>query len=149
MGLLTEQSLFLRGALRVVVTTIALISTGCNQERSSLPAKPSQGLGAAPGSNTAAPAMPGVPRGRLASATEDLAARARMGDFALADTVKTAIASEPELESLILDVTAKDGAITLHGTAGTDAERDRATLVASGIAGVQSVKNELVIVRGS
>jgi osmotically-inducible protein OsmY len=39
--------------------------------------------------------------------------------------------------------------VTLYGTANTRARREKAAKVASGVAGVKSVKNELVIVAGS
>jgi len=39
--------------------------------------------------------------------------------------------------------------VTLYGTANTRARREKAAKVASGVPGVKSVKNELVIVAGS
>ena len=68
---------------------------------------------------------------------------------ALAGKVKSAIGADPALKMLAIDAGASDGVVTLYGTANTKKNRDRAQKVASGVPGVKSVKNELVIVAGS
>jgi osmotically-inducible protein OsmY len=68
---------------------------------------------------------------------------------ALASKVKSALGDDPALKFLAIDATASDGAVTLYGTANNRALREKAARVASNVAGVKSVKNELVIVAGS
>ncbi len=70
-------------------------------------------------------------------------------DAALAAKVKSALRADPALKLLAIDPRASDGVVTLYGTANTRARREKAAKVASGVAGVKSVKNELVIVAGS
>jgi len=67
----------------------------------------------------------------------------------LAAKVKSALGADPALKMLAIDAGASDGVVTLYGTADTRAHREKAAQVASGVAGVKSVKNELVIVAGS
>jgi osmotically-inducible protein OsmY len=70
-------------------------------------------------------------------------------DSALAAKVKAAIMAIPALKSMAMDVRASGGAVTLFGTADTEAQRRQAEKVAAGVPGVTSVKDELKIVRGS
>jgi hyperosmotically inducible periplasmic protein len=71
------------------------------------------------------------------------------GNAALAAKVKSALTTDPELKTLTVDVNAADGVVTLFGTADNAARSYRAAQVALNVDGVRSVKNELVIVRGS
>ncbi len=68
---------------------------------------------------------------------------------ALAAKVKSALAADPAIKSFAIDVNASDGAVTLFGTVDTRANREKAAKVASGVEGVKSVKNNLVLVSGS
>jgi hyperosmotically inducible protein len=72
-----------------------------------------------------------------------------LGDAALTAKVKSALIAEPGLNSLTIDVDASGGVVTLRGTADTPANRDRAAQLASSVEGVKSVKNDLVVVKGS
>ena len=67
----------------------------------------------------------------------------------LAGKVKSALGADPALKMLAIDAGASDGVVTLYGTANNKKNRDKAGKVASGVPGVKSVKNELVIVAGS
>jgi len=67
----------------------------------------------------------------------------------LAGKVKSALGADPALKMLAIDAGAADGVVTLYGTADNKKNRDKAAHVASGVPGVKSVKNELVIVAGS
>lgn len=67
----------------------------------------------------------------------------------LAGKVKSALGADPALKMLAIDAGASDGVVTLYGTADNKRNRDKAARVASGVPGVKSVKNELVIVAGS
>lgn len=71
------------------------------------------------------------------------------GDAALATKVKSAIAAEPDLKAVTVSVNAAAGVVTLNGTADTHVTSDRAARVALNVDGVRSVKNELIVVRGS
>lgn len=71
------------------------------------------------------------------------------GNAALAAKVKSALTTDPELKTLAVDVNAMDGVVTLFGTADNAARSYRAAQVALNVDGVRSVKNELIIVRGS
>jgi len=68
---------------------------------------------------------------------------------ALAQRVKRALESEAKVEAAGIDVTASAGAVTLWGTAATDAERRRAAQVAAKVEGVKSVDNRIAVVKGS
>jgi osmotically-inducible protein OsmY len=67
----------------------------------------------------------------------------------LVGKVKSALGADPALKMLAIDAGAADGVVTLYGTADNKVHRDKAAKVASGVPGVKSVKNELVIVAGS
>lgn len=71
------------------------------------------------------------------------------GNAALAAKVKSALTTDPELKTLTVDVNAADGVVTLFGTADNAVRSSRAAQVALNVDGVRSVKNELVVVRGS
>jgi osmotically-inducible protein OsmY len=70
-------------------------------------------------------------------------------DSELAAKVKSALGVDPAVRLLAIDARSSGGVVTLYGTADTRAHRERAAKVASGVPGVKSVKNELVIVAGS
>ena len=67
----------------------------------------------------------------------------------LAARVKNALENEAKIQGAGIDVSADNGKVTLWGTTATDAERKRAAQVASKVAGVTSVENNLKVVRGS
>lgn len=67
----------------------------------------------------------------------------------LASKVESALHSTPGLEALAVDIVASDGAVTLFGTADTHDSLEKAGKVASGVPGVKSVQNKIVVVRGS
>ena len=67
----------------------------------------------------------------------------------LAGKVKSALRVTPGLEALAVDVVAADGAVTLFGTADSGDSIKKAGTVASGVPGVKSVQNKMVVVRGS
>jgi BON domain-containing protein len=70
-------------------------------------------------------------------------------DKELAGKVKSALLAERGLNAHGIDVVAKNGVITLYGTAETPARRDTAARVAGNVAGVRSVENKLAVVAGS
>jgi osmotically-inducible protein OsmY len=70
-------------------------------------------------------------------------------DAELAARVKAAIDGEPGLGSVNVDVNAVDGVVTLYGIADTPGKRHQAAMVALNVGGVRSVRNAMVIVKGS
>jgi carbamoyl-phosphate synthase small subunit len=54
-----------------------------------------------------------------------------------------------KIQAAAIDVTAKDGRVTLWGTAASAAERNRAGQIAAKVEGVSSVDNQLKVVKGS
>jgi hyperosmotically inducible periplasmic protein len=67
----------------------------------------------------------------------------------LAGQVESALHRAPGLEALAVDVVASDGVVTLFGTADSRDNVEQAGKVASGVPGVKSVQNKIVVVRGS
>ena len=66
-------------------------------------------------------------------------------DGTITAKVKTALLADPEVKGLAIDVDAKDGVVTLKGTADKEAARDRAVAIAKDTSGVKSVENQLVV----
>jgi len=81
-----------------------------------------------------------------AGATQGMAAAGdALADAALTAKVKASLIAEPDVEALRIDVDTKDGAVTLSGTAPSQARIDHAVSVARGIDGVKSVDNRLTV----
>jgi hyperosmotically inducible protein len=96
------------------------------------------------------PAAPAQQEAAKAEAEKMAAQAARAAaDKELAGRVKTALLAERSINAHGIDVVAKDGAVTLYGTAETRMRREMAEKVASRIEGVRSVENKLAIVAGS
>jgi osmotically-inducible protein OsmY len=70
-------------------------------------------------------------------------------DLVLEARVKAALSADPGLRSVTVDVKSADGVVTLYGTADSPAKSHQAAMVALNVDGVRSVRNEMVIVRGS
>ena len=67
----------------------------------------------------------------------------------LAQRVKQALEGDAKVQAAAIDVTAKDGRVSLWGTAATADERSRAAQIASKVQGVASVDNQIKVVKGS
>ena len=67
----------------------------------------------------------------------------------LAQRVKQALQGDAKVQAAAIDVTAKDGRVSLWGTAATVGERSRAGDIASKVDGVASVDNQIKVVKGS
>ncbi len=67
----------------------------------------------------------------------------------LARRVKQALEGDAKVQAAAIDVTAKDGRVSLWGTAATAGERNRAGDIAAKVDGVASVDNQIKIVKGS
>lgn len=70
-------------------------------------------------------------------------------DAALTAKVKSALIAEPGLKALAIDVDTSGGVVTLHGATNTPENRDKAAQVASNVQGVKSVKNNLIVIKGT
>jgi hyperosmotically inducible periplasmic protein len=90
--------------------------------------------------------------GRAASpAASPSAAPAKAAeDEALTAKVKSALVAEQTLsQSLAIDVDASGGTVILKGVARNHSDREKAMQVASSVAGVKSVRNDLIVSSGS
>lgn len=72
-----------------------------------------------------------------------------MDDAALTAKVKSALIAEPGLKALAIDVDTSGGVITLNGTVNNDDNRNKAVQLAQSVQGVKSVRDHLVVSRGS
>lgn len=68
-----------------------------------------------------------------------------LGDTAITAKVKAAILAEPDLDVMQINVVTTDGVTTLSGSTSSQLSSDRAKEVASAVAGVKTVKNELMV----
>ncbi len=66
-------------------------------------------------------------------------------DIAITTSISAALAKDPDLSAIRIDVDTKNGAVTLTGPAPTTAARDKATVLAKAVKGVVSVDNKLMV----
>jgi len=66
-------------------------------------------------------------------------------DVLVAEQVKAALASSPEIGAAKIDVHSEEGEVTLRGTAPDPTARDRATEIVRSIREVKSVDNQLTL----
>lgn len=64
-------------------------------------------------------------------------------DESLANAVRSKLAGHPELGKMNLSVAAKDGIITLGGSAGNAGQKETAEQVAKSVSGVRGVNNAI------
>jgi len=81
------------------------------------------------------------------SSSKDMAGKAgeKIDDLTITTTVTTGLAKDPDLSVLKINVDTRNGAVTLNGSAPTEAARDKAATLAKGVKGVNSVDNKLVV----
>jgi hypothetical protein len=121
---------------KLIAAALLLGATACGDQPAPKPAPAPQ---AVPQPITPAPAPEAkAPEAPKPDPNQELAAR-----------VQKALEGEAKIQAAAIDVTAADGKVTLWGTAATAAERKRAESVASKVAGVRSVENQIKIVKGS
>lgn len=75
-------------------------------------------------------------------------ARASVDDAGITVAVNAALAGDPKLSALKIDVDTSNGRVELKGTAPDDSSRRRATDLARAVKGVVSVDNRLVVAKG-
>lgn len=117
---------------------IALAVSGCGDEQ-----KPKLTVTTVP--------PPAAPQAETKPAPDKPAAETAQAtnDQVLAAKVKSALVAAPGLNSHRIDVTVKDGSVTLFGTAESRQQLEAAAKVAAAVAGVKSVDNKLALVAGS
>jgi osmotically-inducible protein OsmY len=68
-----------------------------------------------------------------------------VADAGITAGVKTALATDPQLSALKIDVTTRDGVVSLEGPAPDEKARERAESLAAAPEGVVRVDNRLVV----
>ncbi len=68
-----------------------------------------------------------------------------LADASITAAVKTALAADPALSALKIDVDTHDGVVMLSGPAPDERARERAAVLAAAPAGVRTVDNRLVV----
>ena len=123
---------------RILATAAIVALAACSEPEAPKPA--AQPVTPAPQASAPAPKAP-----------EAKAAEAPKPDpnKELAQRVKQALERDSKIQAAAIDVTAKDGRVSLWGTAGTAAERNQAAQIASKVDGVASVDNQIKVVKGS
>ena len=81
-----------------------------------------------------------------AGAMDSVANKAQ--DAAITTSVNAALAKDPQLSALRINVDTANGAVALRGTAPDAQSRDRATTLAQRVEGVKSVDNQLTVTPG-
>ncbi len=71
-----------------------------------------------------------------------------MDDMAITTAVSAGLAKDPDLSAFKINVDTKNGAVTLNGSAPTEAAREKAGNIAKAVKGVSSVDNKLVLKAG-
>jgi len=134
----------------VAACALVLGLTGCDQIQSLWKSEKDSAPAPVAANTAPSPAQPQpVETAKAAEPPKPAETQPVNEDTSLAAKVKSALSSEPGLKALGIDVGVSDGVVTLYGTADTRGHREKAAQVASGIPGVKSVKNEMVIVAGS
>lgn len=75
-------------------------------------------------------------------------ARASVDDAGITVAVNAALAGDPKLSALKIDVDTSNGRVELKGTAPDDSSRRRASDLAKAVKGVVAVDNRLVVAKG-
>lgn len=121
------------------------VLSACGSEAPETIHYPAATPGAARLADRGASAIPAPPVPTSEPAPNQAATGLPTYDGTLVSMVESAIAAEPELNSLGIDVSAAEGTIYLRGQARTRETRRLATEVAGKVDGVKQVQNELLI----
>jgi hyperosmotically inducible periplasmic protein len=125
--------------MKIVLTLATTLALAACSDPAPPPGKPAT---PAPQASAPAPAAP---------APEAKAPEAPKPDpnKELAQRVKQALESDGKVQGGAIDVTAKEGRVSLWGTASTAGERSRAAEIAAKVQGVAGVDNQIKVVKGS
>jgi osmotically-inducible protein OsmY len=66
-------------------------------------------------------------------------------DDRISDQVRMRLATDPDVKGGALDVTVKDGVVTIKGRVDTDKGKQKATKLSKKVKGVKEVDNELAV----
>ena len=69
----------------------------------------------------------------------------KVDDLTITASVTAALAKDPDLSALKIDVDTKDGNVTLNGPAPNAAAKDKAAVLAKSVKGVNAVDNKLAV----
>ena len=122
--------------MKTVLTLVATLTLAACGDSAPPPAKP-----AAPAPQASAPAP--KPEAKAPEAPKP------DPNKELAQRVKQALEADGKVQVAAIDVTAKEGRISLWGTASTAGERNRAAEIAAKVQGVAGVDNQIKVVKGS
>jgi len=133
-----------RLAAAAIGSILALALAACGEEKP--PPTPAE---------QAAPAPQALPKAEATPAPAAMPAPAQAEapkpdpDKALAAQVKAALEADKGVGAQGIDVTAKEGVVTLWGTVAQPERRALAVTIARAVPGVKSVQNNLQVVKGS
>jgi osmotically-inducible protein OsmY len=68
-----------------------------------------------------------------------------VSDDTIVDQVRLTLVADPDVKGAVLEVTAREGVVTLHGSVPTEKAKSKAGKLAKKIPGVKSVSNQLVV----
>jgi hyperosmotically inducible periplasmic protein len=87
---------------------------------------------------------------KAASSSSAAASRAgdKLDDMTITAAVSSNLGNDPDLSALKINVDTKNGAVTLNGTARSQAAVNKATAIAKTVKGVNSVNNKLQVKAG-
>jgi osmotically-inducible protein OsmY len=83
--------------------------------------------------------------GTLASPALFSGQKMSISDDRISDLVRMKLATDPDVKGGALDVSVKDGVVTIKGRVDTDKGKTKATHLAKKVKGVKEVDNELVV----
>ncbi len=83
--------------------------------------------------------------GALSAAPMLARQKAATPDDRISDQVRMKLATDPDVKGGALDVSVKDGAVTIRGRVDTDRGKKKAEKLAKKVKGVKSVDNELAV----
>jgi len=122
------------GISTIAAVAVALAVTACDQRANDASRRSDTSTATAPVTDAAQ---------KVAAATDKVAVV--VDDSALTAKVKAALLAEPGLRSLQISVDTKNAAVTLSGSVDSSVSRDRAKEVASSVAGVSTVVDQLTV----
>lgn len=120
--------------LTTAAIAAALALVACDQRSDSAARRTDSSTARAPATDTSQ---------KMAAATDKMVTA--VDDSTLTAKVKAALLAEPGLRSMEISVDTKNAAVTLSGTVDSPATKDRAKEVASSVAGVATVVDQLTV----
>lgn len=148
-----SSSSYLRTGLALMALTGLVTLGGCNKPNGENPDDRTVGqkIDSAVATTEQKAAQAKTEAERAAQATSDAAQNAantvgdKAADAAITGKVNAALVGDPQLSMLQINVDTTQGQVRLTGTAPDAASRERATALARGVEGVQSVDNALTV----